>query len=125
MAVVWPEKFDSRPLREGYAEKIGNRLRRGQQPDAGPAKVRRRAGKRPDVFPAIWVFDSYEELREFTDWIKNTLKDGLYAFDWTHPLTGELLRIRFKEQSEDFLYTRAPFKTSLAWSVSFDLEVLP
>lgn len=127
MARVWPPQFDSRPLADAYTQSRGNRLKRSQQPSAGPAKVRRMAGKRPDIITATWLFDDYAELSAFVDWIEDVssgLAGGIYAFDWTHPLSKKILRCRIVPESEDILHTVKPFKGTLAWELPLKIEVL-
>lgn len=128
MARVWPPQFSSAPLYDAYAQSRGSRLRRSQNPGAGPAKVRRMAGKRPDIVIATWLFDDYTELEAFVDWIDDVssgLAGGLYAFDWTHPLSKEILRCRIVPESEEILHTVKPYKTTLGWELPLKLEVLP
>ena len=128
MARVWPPRFSSAPLRDAYDQSRGSRLKRSPNTTAGPAKVRRKAGKRPDVITATWLFDTYEEFEDFAAWIDDVqtgLAGGVYAFDWTHPLSNKILRCRIVPKSDDALYSDAPFENAAtAWAVSLTLEVL-
>ena len=128
MAIIWPSRFPSAPLRDAYDQARGSRLKRSPNPTSGPAKVRRKAGKRPDVITATWVFKTYAEFEDFAGWIDDVdsgLAGGLYAFDWTHPLSKQILRCRIVPESEDILYSAGPFKnTAQAWALSLTLEVL-
>lgn len=128
MIRVWPQRFPSAPLRDAYDEVRGSRLKRSPNPTSGPAKVRRKAGKSPDKIKATWLFDTYAEFADFAFWIDDVqtgLAGGLYAFDWTHPLSGKILRCRIVPQSEDALYNSGPFKdTAAAWAIPLTLEIL-
>lgn len=128
MAIIWPPRFSSAPLRDAYDQARGSRLKRSPSPTSGPAKVRRKAGKRPDTISATWIFKSFDELKDFEAWIDSTgsgLAGGLYAFDWTHPLSGKILRCRLVPESDEVLYHSSPFQnTASAWKVSLTFEVL-
>ena len=124
---VWPPQFSSKPLVDGFSESRGSRLKRSPTPSAGPAKVRRKAGKAPDVFDTTWLFDDYDDLCAFVGWIDDVdsgLAGGLYPVDWLHPLSNKLYRLRIVPESEEILHTAQPFKSTLAWSLPLKFEVL-
>lgn len=115
-------------LREGYGESTGSRLVR-HQPTQGPALVRRKAGKRPDLITATLLFASYEKYLAFRDWFEDVeagLAGGLYTVSFPHPITGAELSVRFVPESEDAAFSAAPWsEAAFAWSLTVTLEVMP
>lgn len=128
MAIIWPPRFPSAPLRDAYDQARGSRLKRSPSPTSGPAKVRRKAGKRPDTITGTWFFKTFEEMEDFVGWIDDVdsgLAGGLYAFDWTHPLSGKVLRCRLVPESDEALHHYSPFQNAAtAWKITLTFEVL-
>lgn len=125
---VWPPHLERVVLRTGYAESVGTQLER-HQPQTGPALVRRRVGKRPDVTTGTLLFDRYDDFLAFCRWfedVESGLAGGLYVVEWTHPITKKTLKIRFVPESEERAFTGQPHgSTAFAWEVPVTLEILP
>lgn len=126
--ITWPPTISDKPLQDAYQETIGNRLKR-TKPDAGPAKVRRRAGKHPNTIHPTFLFHDYAQMLLFLDWVDDVragLAGGAKVFEWTHPLTKKILIARFVPASDDALFVFGPYKQSSPWwSVATTLEILP
>jgi hypothetical protein len=116
---VWPPSLPQRPL-ASYSETSGAIILR-TQPDAGPAKMRRR-GKRPDTLSVQFDMSStqVETLREFA---MDTLR-GTVRFDFTHPRTLETVEVRIVPQQDGALFNLS-YLLPEYWQVSLQLEVLP
>lgn len=116
---VWPTSLPQKPL-TNYSENTGVLVIR-TQPDAGPAKLRRR-GQRPDNLSVQYNMSTsqVETLRGF---IQDTLR-GTTRFGYTHPRTGQVVEVRVVPQSDGAMYT-VSYLLPDYWQVSLQLEVLP
>lgn len=112
----WPATLPP-PLAEGYERQLGtNQIR--SQPDAGPAKVRRRGTASVDVV-AVSLLCTAAQRDAFEAFYRETLKDGTLAFQWADPAGGGPRRYRFTDQKVAIRPRRAK------WLVAFKLERLP
>lgn len=116
---VWPSSLPQTPL-ASYSEISGAIILR-TQPDAGPAKMRRR-GQRPDTLSVQFDMSSaqVETLRTFA---METLR-GTARFDFTHPRTLQTVEVRIVPQDNGALFTLSYLLPDY-WQVSLQLEVLP
>ena len=127
MAIMWPSRFPSAPLRASFSESTGSRLKRTTSVSSGPAKVRRKAGKNLDTMNLTFFFPDYTKLKDFTDWVEsvsNGLAGGLYAFDFAHPISKRMLRCRIVPDSATGLYSVSPLGDSQAWKITLTFEIL-
>lgn len=124
--MVWPVTFPQIILQDSYGETLGTRIVR-HQPTTGPALVRRRAGKTPDMITAAVVFRNRAQYRRFRDWVENVeegLAGGLRVFYITHPDGDGELAVRIVPQSDTELYSVKPWDPGRVWEVSLTLEVI-
>lgn len=125
---AWPAMIERVILREGYSESTGSRLVR-HQPAQGPALVRRKAGKRPDMMAVTLFFATYEAYTAFRRWFEDVeegLAGGLYTVAFPHPVSGAELSVRVVPESDEAAFTAVPWgESSKAWSVGVTLEVMP
>jgi hypothetical protein len=116
---VWPPSLPQTPL-ASYSETSGAIILR-TQPDAGPAKMRRR-GKRPDTLSVQFDMSTaqVETLRSF---LMDTLM-GTVRFDFTHPRTLQVVEVRVVPQQDGQLFNLS-YLLPEYWQVSLQMEVLP
>lgn len=116
---IWPPTLPQMPL-NNYSETTGVLVIR-TQPDAGPAKMRRR-GQRPDTLNVQYDMSTaqVETLRSF---IQDTLQ-GTTRFGYTHPRTGQVVEVRVVPQNDGQMFTTSYLLPNY-WQVSLQLEVLP
>lgn len=121
MPIIWPVSLPVQPLEKGYNEGIpDNTLRSGN--DAGPAKVRRKAGLIP--FPmAVVMLCTAAQVGTLQTFVNTTLSGGALRFEWTHPRTGATVEARFLPNGNKLvdLVPSGPFR----WTATFTLEILP
>ena len=125
---IWPPSFPQIPLVDGYAENQANNTRSAKT-DAGPSKVRLKAGTAPDHISATILFDGYEQYQDFHAWFNNKttgLAGGVMCFDYMHPLTGKTLTIRLAPMSDDSFFSAAPYRNAASvWAVTLNMEIMP
>lgn len=104
------------------------RLRRQKQSlhsptDVGPGISRRRTSAYSQYFVGAMHMtpDQYNTLIEFYD---DTLHGGSLPFDWTHPLTGALVTVKFDLQAEEDIAVTEIIKPD-KWRVEMAFEILP
>lgn len=123
---MWPPTFPQIVLQNNYTEALGSQLMRSQ-PTAGPAIVRRKAGRRPNIISATVVFRTYEQYQEFERWVEDVpegLAGGLYVFQFRHPASQQYINVRIIPQSDTELFTARPWDPGHVWEVTLGLEVL-
>ena len=114
---VWPISLQEFVNRDTFDYQIGD-TRIKSQLDIGPEKVRRRMTKSVDKMSAtIWVTGAqYTTLYNFFD---VTVNGGVDPFDFTHPITGATLSVRFVDPPR---YRPVGFDI---YEASISLEVMP
>lgn len=114
---AWPASLPQEVLRDGYSEQRQSGVVRTSM-DTGPDFVRRRttATVRSVSAQIVLTGAEVETLRTF---FETTLLMGSDAFDWTDPIGGAAVSMRFRE---------APRITAIGgdhYTVSLQLEILP
>lgn len=118
---TWPGSLPQDTFRQLDLEPEDNRLR--TQMDSGPVKMRRR-------FTAVPIKKRHsmtlrgDDFQTFKNFYETTLKDGTLRFDWTDPVDGTTVEMRFV----------TPYTASLAaggsanervWEINMNLEIMP
>jgi len=116
---TWPPSLPQRPL-TSYSETSGAIILR-TQPDAGPAKMRRR-GKRPDTLDVQFNMSS-TQVETLKGFVIDTLR-GTVRFNFTHPRTLENVEVRVVPQGDGALFSLS-YLLPEYWQVALQLEVLP
>jgi hypothetical protein len=114
---VWPSSLQEFVNAGGFSYEIGDTVIRTQM-EIGPDKIRRRTTKSVDKITAsIWVTPAqYTTLYNFYD---VTVNGGTEAFDFTHPITGDTISVRFLNPPG---FSPVGFET---YEARINLEVLP
>lgn len=87
--------------------------------ESGPAKQALRSTTGYLRFPVKYFFTK-AEYEIFDNWVKNTI-NFVGVFDWTEPLTGNIMEARIVNGD---ISDAEPFNPHLAhWVVSFVLEI--
>lgn len=124
---TWPPDFPQIIMQNSYSETVGSQLQRSQ-PTTGPALVRRKAGKYPDIIYASVTFGNRTEYLKFRTWVNNVeegLAGGLYVFSIKHPDGDGYINVRIVPQSDTDLYSVKPWDPGHVWEVTLTLEVMP
>lgn len=88
---VWPFQCPS-----SWSEKARTATLRSEV-EAGAPKARARFTKSYREITAGWIFEKWSDLTTFSNFFKVDLNDGANTFTMKHPMTGETLRVRFKD----------------------------
>lgn len=116
---TWPLALPSAPT-TAFSEDFGINIVR-TQPDAGPAKMRRRAN-RPRIMNCTFEMSNYEitQLESFV----NTTLQGTARFGFTHPRTNAVVEVRLVPQQDGQLYTISYLNYDV-YIVTMQMEILP
>jgi hypothetical protein len=94
MTAVWPSTLPQRPVKGGWAGgPQDNRI--SFQPDVGESIDRRRASRVMEVREVQLPPLTGDELASFVAFYRDTLKDGVLAFQWRDAITGDAATFRF------------------------------
>jgi len=118
----WPSSLPQEPLTDGYSERPETLTVRSKM-DKGPSKVRRLASLGVRIIPQQMLMSS-TQVETFETFFEDSLANGVYRFSHYNPRTEESVEYRFVA-GQDGPYTISPTPSSLWWTVSFQLEVLP
>ena len=124
---IWPPAFPQLIMQNDYTETVGSQIARSQ-PTSGPALIRRKAGKYPDIINATVIFKNRTLYNMFKEWVLDPnegLAGGLYVFMIKHPVEDRYLNVRIIPQSETELFTAKPWDPGRVWEVTLQLEVMP
>lgn len=124
---TWPPTFPQIIMQSDYLETVGSQLSRSQ-PTTGPALVRRKAGKYPDIVNATVTFENRAMYLQFKNWVHDVgegLAGGLYVFSMKHPDGDGNINVRLVPQSDTGLYSARPWDPGHVWEVSLTLEIMP
>lgn len=124
---TWPPTLPQIIMQDSYSEIVGSQLSRSQ-PTTGPALVRRKAGKYPDMISATITFRDRKQYLQFRDWVndvENGLAGGIYVFSIKHPDGDGYINVRLVPQSDTELYSVRPWDPGRVWEVTLQLEVMP
>ena len=116
---IWPPSLPQKPNQD-YSETSGVNVIR-TQPDAGPAKMRRRSNR---VKTLSMVFDmTTAQVETLESFIENTIT-GTIRFGFNHPRTNQIVEVRIVPQEDGKFFDLTYFIEGY-WKVSITFEVLP
>jgi|ADurb_Leu_02_Slu_FD_contig_41_16848_length_484_multi_1_in_0_out_0_1 hypothetical protein len=114
----WPNALPQNLLSEGYNESLRDNVLRST-PDAGPAKVRRRATAGVKPVSGRQALTT-TELQALITFYETDLLDGSLRFSWTSPIDGTT--------AVEMRFTSPPSWSAIEpglWDVAIAVEVLP
>lgn len=92
--------------------------------DAGPASIRNRFTAITQTVEGSIIL-SGSELETFLSFFRETLSHGMSPFNWTHPVTGDEVSMRFKDKPK-WECIRPSASTALRlWKGNLVLEIQP
>jgi hypothetical protein len=119
--VAWPATLPQSPFLA---------VREARQPavvrsamDAGPPKVRRRYTAAVRNLDVAMFLDGTQKAT-FDTFFNTTLAEGSLPFDWTDPVSGNTVSMRFREPAA-WAQVRAGTVANRLWRADLPLEVLP
>lgn len=97
------------------------------QPDAGPAKVRRRFTTAPRYVDIPVIFTTSERQSFNTFWNNVWAQAGPDAgcFTWSDPLDDVTRTFRFRSRPQWRLASAADKNANVRWETTLELEVIP
>lgn len=116
---TWPAALPDTPT-TAFSEDFGINIIR-TQPDAGPAKQRRRAN-RPKTMNCTFEMTNYQ-ITQLESFVNDTLR-GTARFGFTHPRTNTVVEARIVPQNDGQLYTISYLNYDV-YNVSMTMEILP
>ncbi len=118
---AWPRTLPT-PQADGYTLKQDSRVRRSNDMDIGPARVRRLATSGPTVLTLNWVLLGNQGAI-FAAWWHHEIDDGAAWFDCAvkHEGGTDTVRVRFKEEPSRLRFGQDGWKLS----ASVEIEDLP
>ncbi|KKM24795.1 hypothetical protein LCGC14_1601510 [marine sediment metagenome] len=119
--VAWPATLPQSPYLKVTETRQSATLRSAM--DAGPPKVRRRftaAVRHIDVV----MFLTGPQKTTFDTFFNTTISEGAVSFDWTDPISGGTVSMRFREPPA-WTQVRAGTVANKLWQAVFALEILP
>lgn len=120
MAVkIWPTTLPQAP-QKGYTETVGVNIIRSQ-PDAGPAKQRRRAS-RPNTMSISFIMTT-EQTAILENFVKDDLS-GVSRFRFPHPRLSTTIDARITPQ-QDGQFFQIQYLAPGYWTISLNIEILP
>ncbi|HLS19390.1 MAG TPA: hypothetical protein VK090_06235 [Paracoccaceae bacterium] len=120
---VWPASLPQAPLVAGLTIGDDDAVLRTSM-DAGPATRRNR-------FTAITqsagasILLTGAQLATFNAFYRDTLHNGTFSFEWTHPGTGQTVSYAFKGPVKFSLVRPDGDPAERLWQGTLDLEVQP
>ncbi|WP_291299287.1 hypothetical protein [Elioraea sp.] len=115
---AWPSTLPGAAEIEGYSERPTDLAIRTPM-DVGPAKVRRRYTAGVTAIEGTMLMSAAQTVTLMAFW-RDTTAAGSLSFDWTHPRTGEVARVRFTVPPE-----LRPEDAGALWRASLRMEILP
>lgn len=96
MAQTFPASLQDAFTRGSFQRVPGNNLIFSET-DTGPSKVRRRTTLRKDTIQGSILLKDNDEYSDFQTFVTTTLQDGVLSFNFSDPITGDPIEVRFKE----------------------------
>jgi len=115
---TWPATLPQRPLVNGFSETPQSNVIRSSMA-TGPAKQRRRFTAKIINYDMVFHMTAAQKATLDT-FYETTLSDGITPFDFTHPISGATVSLRFMEDPPSY---RAVAPTLFA--VTIKVEQLP
>ena len=113
----WPATLPPAPLLDGFVETTPETVIRSEM-DTGPAKVRNRTTAGVRKFSMSFLLDK-SQTADFDSFYLGDLGGGANSFDFTHPRSGESLRLRLVKPPQYRAQNAKYFRISL------EAEALP
>ena len=122
----WPSEFQDIPQPPGLMDAPQNDLV-VSNPDAGPAKVRRRfrASVRHVNLPVIFTATQRPSFDTFWNNVWQQADPDAGCFTWTDPLSDTTKTFRFRSRPEWRLAYAADTNANVRWETTLELEILP
>lgn len=113
---TWPSSLPP-PLVEGFTEAPAESVV-SSQADTGIGKTRLRSTAIIADISVVYAFNQ-AQFDIFKDFYITDLVRGVLSYQWTHPVTGDVVRARMIGK-----YSSSPRSRAGLWRVSFNLKVL-